>query len=79
MSFHARGRGRDEQTCNYVHEHSLMQRDCQPDQSTTISRHFVLCVRMFDSVVVVKQSEKPKVFCSTEIELELRWKVLNVP
>lgn len=66
-------------TMYIVHEHSLMQRDCQPDQSTTISRHFVLCVRMFDSVVVVKQSEKPKVFCSTEIELELRWKVLNVP
>lgn len=66
-------------TMYIVHEHSLMQRDCQPDQSTTISRRFVLCVRMFDSVVVVKQSEKPKVFCSTEIELELRWKVLNVP
>lgn len=36
-------------------------------------------VRMFDSVVVVEQSEKRKVSCSFKIELKLRWKVLNVP
>lgn len=31
-----------------------------------------MCVRLFGSVVVVKQSEKPKVFCSSEIELEIK-------